>query len=196
MDSRAWKLVSPHCDIEERIRLVPRAAKIRGLFLKSVLKVLESEAKLDAYREYFPRDDWSSLPFYPLTDFLLRLAVAGAVLATPETVHLGMHQAMRQNARAFANSLIGRALLQGLDRHPIRLTEQGMAARRLSTNYGIWRITAREPRSVEVHHASEYVWIDSAVAGAAAGTYEACGLEVAVETKLVDRFNGSTRVTW
>ena len=195
-ESRAWKLVAPHCDIEDRVRLVPDWAKLRGLYLVSVLKVLERAMRLDAYREYFPAENWASLPYYPVSDFLLRLAVAGAVLATPETVHLGMHRAMRQNALGFTSSLIGRVLLRGLARDPLRLAEQGMAARRLSTNYGNWTIRSHGPRFAEIYHQSEYVWLDSAVAGSAVGTFEACGIEAEVQMTLIDRFNAYTRVTW
>jgi hypothetical protein len=42
----------------------------------------------------------------------------------------------------------------------------------------------------------EYLWIESAIAGAAQGTFEACGLSPTLETRLQDRFNGSTVVRW
>jgi uncharacterized protein (TIGR02265 family) len=194
--SRAWDLVAPHCDIEDRIRVVPERAKVRGLYYGSVLNVLEQDGKLDAYHDYFPDERWSAIRFYPLTDFMLRLAVAGAVIATPETLHMGMHQAMRLNAVAFASNLIGRMLLRVLDRDPVRLTEQAMAARRQSTTYGEWTIGSRGPRYIEAIYRSEYVWLESAIAGAAVGTFDACQIKAAVETQLTDRFNGSTLVSW
>lgn len=196
IDSRAWKLVVPHCDIEERVRLVPPSAHIRGLYHRSVLNVLKQEGKLDTYHEYFPAEHWSALSFYPLTGYMLRLAVAGALLTAPESLHQGMHLAMRLNSITFASSLIGRTLLRILARDPVRLTEQAMAARRQSVNYGEWSIASRGPRFIETTYRTEYVWLDSAVAGSAVGTFEACQINATVQTQLTDRFNGSTLISW
>lgn len=188
--------MASHCDIEERVRLVPPSAHIRGLYHRSVLNVLKQVGKLDNYLEYFPADQWSALSFYPLTGYMLRLAVAGALIATPETLHSGMHQAMRQNSITFASSLIGRTLLRILARDPVRLTEQAMAARRQSVNYGEWSIGSRGPRFIETVYRTEYVWIDSAIAGSAVGTFEACHINASIQTQLTDRFNGSTLISW
>jgi len=194
--SRAWKLVEQHCDIEERVQLVPDWATVRGLYLVSVLRVLDRAGKLGEYGEYFPRETWGKLEPVELSKFLLRLAVAGAVLATPPTVHLGMHRAMRQNALAFATSLIGRAIIRGLAQDPVRLTEQGLAARRLGTNYGKWSIGSRGERFVELQYQLEYIWLDSAIAGAAIGTFESCGIDTTIQTTLVDKFNGFAHLSW
>jgi uncharacterized protein (TIGR02265 family) len=175
---------------------VPPSAQIRGLYHRSVLNVLKLEGKLEAYLEYFPNDAWSALSFYPLTGYMLRLAVAGALLTSPAELHLGMHQAMRLNAKAFTSSLIGRTLLRILARDPVRLTEQAMAARRQSVNYGDWSIGSRGPRFIETVYRTEYVWLDSAVAGSAVGTFEACQINASVQTQLTDRFNGSTLISW
>jgi hypothetical protein len=43
---------------------------------------------------------------------------------------------------------------------------------------------------------SEYLWIESAIAGSARGTYTNCGVEVRLTTHLTDRFNGSTIIEW
>jgi uncharacterized protein (TIGR02265 family) len=185
-----------HCDIEERFRLVPPSAQVRGLWHRAILGVLKQSGKLDEYLEYFPNEQWSMLTYYPLTGYMLRLAVAGAIIASPSELHDGMYQAKRLNATTFASTLLGRTLLRILDKDPIRLTEQGMAARRQATNYGEWRISSRGPRHVEVSYRSEYIWIESAITGAAAGTYEPCRPKVSVQTQLEDRFNGSTLITW
>ena len=176
--------------------MVPPSAHIRGLYHRSVLNVLKQQGKLDEYQDYFPDEPWSTLSFYPLTGYMLRLAVAGALLESPERLHTGMHQAMRLNAIAFASSLLGRTLLRILARDPVRLTEQAMAARRQSVNYGDWSIGSRGPRFIETVYRTEYVWLESAVAGSAVGTFEACSIIATVQTQLTDRFNGSTLISW
>ncbi len=195
-ESRGWKLVAPHCDIEERVHCVPPSAQVRGLWYKGMLVVLGQMGKLDEYCEYFPDDHWSMLSYYPLSSYMLRVAVAGALIASPSDLHRGMHEAMRLNATAFASTILGRALFRILAKDPIRLTEQAMAARRQGMSYGEWSIASRGPRHVETIYRSEYIWIESAIAGSAVGTFEACGLVAKVETRLEDRFNGSTLITW
>jgi hypothetical protein len=71
-----------------------------------------------------------------------------------------------------------------------------MAARRQSFSYGHWELRRHSEREVEVVHQGEYWWIESGVAGAAAGTFEACNIVARTETKLIDRFNGSTFCRW
>jgi uncharacterized protein (TIGR02265 family) len=175
---------------------VPPSAQLRGLWHRAILGVLKQSGKLAEYLEYFPSERWSALTYYPLTDYMLRLAVAGAIIASPAEIHQGMHEALRLNAATFGASLLGRTMLRILAKDPIRLAEQGMAARRQATNYGEWLITSRGPHHVEITYRSEYVWIESAITGAAAGTYEPCRPKTTVRTQLVDRFNGSTMITW
>lgn len=196
MNSRAWKLVAPHCDIEDRIRHVPPSATLRGLWHRSVLTVLKRAGKLDEYNDYFPNERWSMLTFYPLSAYMVRLAVAGALIASPSEIHQGMFEALRLNSTIFVSSILGRTLLRILAKDPVRLTEQGMAARRQTTNYGEWAIVSRGPHHIETIYRSEYVWIDSAIAGSAVGTFEACDLKASLQTQLDDRFNGSTLITW
>ncbi len=195
-DSRAWKLVAPHCDIEDRVRSVPPSAQVRGLWYQGMMGVLKQSGKLDEYHEYFPNDRWSLLTYYPLPSYMLRVAVAGAIIASPSELHRGMHQAMRLNSTAFASTVLGRALFRILAKDPVRLTEQAMAARRQAMSYGDWSILSRGPRHVETVYRSEYLWIESAIAGAAVGTFDACNLVATVTTQLDDRFNGSTLITW
>lgn len=163
---------------------------------RSVLAALRQSGKLEEYVDYFPNERWSMLTFYPVSEFMLRLAVAGAVIASPSKIHEGMFQAFRLNSTTFAQSVLGRTLIRILARDPVRLTEQAMLARRHSTSYGEWKISSFGPNHVETVYRSEYVWIESAIAGAAAGTFETNMLNASVKTQLDDRFNGSTVVTW
>ena len=192
----AIELVAPHCDIVERLAVVPPSARVRGLYLKSLETLLQPSGSAALYRRFFAGERWSALRMYPLRDYMIRLAVAGAALRGPERVHEGMHDVWRTNATTFASSLLGRTMLRLLSHDPVRLTEQGLAARRQTYQYGHWSIVRHGPRSIEMIYREEYIWIESAVAGGAVGAFEACGLEVNLQTKLINRFDGSTVVTW
>jgi len=194
--SHAVELVAPHCDILDRLRYVPPSASIRGLFFQNVEAQLEAAGKIDAYRAYFPDDRYAALPYYPLHEFLVRLACGGALVCSPEDVHAGMRAITRGNATTFVQSLLGRALVRLLSRDPVRLTEQGIAARRQSHNYGRWTIARLSPSSLQVFYEDEFQWIESAVVGAAEGTYATCTPEVSLETVLHDRFRGVTTLRW
>jgi uncharacterized protein (TIGR02265 family) len=194
--SRAIALVAPHCDIVERLQVVPPSAQIRGVWLKAIEKQLAKDGRLQMYREYFPDDRYSMLSYYPLADFLERLACSAAIVASPRRVHEGMSLVMRGNAEAFMDTLLGRVMLRVLSRDPVRLFEQGTAARRQSFTYGRWELRRLGEREIEIVHHDEYCWIESAIAGSLLGTFEACHIKGKVETRLTDRFNGSSFLTW
>lgn len=191
---RAVDLVAPHCDIVERLGDVPPSARIRGWYFKSMLAVLQRHERTAAYEDYFPDESWSALGMHPLGDYLVRLAVAGALLTAPQRLHEGIFEISRQNATAFVSSLVGRVLVRILSRDPVRLTQQGLSARRQSTTYGTWEIRRPGPRQVQMIYRNEYMWIESAIAGAAVGTFESCGVKADVQTVLDDKYNGATTI--
>jgi uncharacterized protein (TIGR02265 family) len=193
---RAIQLVAPHCDLVDRLKVVPPSALVRGLYLKSLEAIVQRAGRAGLYREYFAGERWSAIRMYPLRDYMIRLAVAGAALHSPEQLHRGMHDVWRTNATTFASSLLGRTMLRLLSHDPVRLTEQGLAARRQTFQYGHWEIVRHGPRSIEMVYREEYIWIESAIAGGAVGAFEACGIEAKLETKLLNRFDGSTAITW
>ena len=194
--AQAIAQVAPHCDLIERLEAVPPSALVRGLYLKSLASVLERAGKSELYERYFAGESWSALRMYPLRDYMVRLAVAGAALRGPAHVHAGMHDIWRTNATTFAGSLLGRTMLRFLSKDPVRLTEQALAARRQTFQYGHWSIARHGPRCIEMVYREEYVWIDSAIAGGAVGAFEACGILAELRTKLVNRFDGSTLISW
>ena len=61
--------LTEHSDLHERLRSVPPAARIRGLYFRSTIAVLEQAGKLDEYRELFT-ENYSSVGWYPMTDYL------------------------------------------------------------------------------------------------------------------------------
>ncbi len=193
---RAIQVVAPYCDIVDRLQVVPPSARVRGLYLRSLETVTQRAGRGVLYREYFGGERWSPIRMYPLRDYMIRLALAGASLRSPERVHEGMHDVWRSNATTFASSLLGRTMLRLLSNDPVRLTEQGLAARRQTYQYGHWEIVRHGPRAIEMVYREEYLWIESAIAGGAVGAFEACGIKANLETKLSDRFDGSTMITW
>lgn len=193
---RAVELVAPYCDIAERLEAVPPSAKVRGLYMKSLESVVQRAGRAQLYLQYFRNERWSPVRMYPLRDYMIRLAVAGASLCSPERVHDGMRDVWRTNATTFASSLLGKTMLRLLSHDPVRLTEQGLAARRQTYQYGHWEIVHHRPRSIEMVYREEYIWIESAIAGGAIGAFESCGIEANLETKLINRFDGSTLISW
>jgi uncharacterized protein (TIGR02265 family) len=193
---RAIELVAPYCDIVDRLKVIPPSAQARGVWLKNIENQVERLGEIATYREYFPNDHYSSLSFYPVADVIIRSACAGALVASPERVHEGMVIISKGNAESFMASLLGRMMLRVFSRDPVRLLEQGLAARRQSTTYGHWELRRHSEREVEMVYQNEYWWIESALTGAALGTFEACKISARIETKLIDRFNGSTFFRW
>lgn len=192
---RAIDLVAPHCDLLERLDCAPPSARVRGVFFRKLDKQLERFGKLEAYRAYFPDDSRAEHDLYYIGDYLVRLACAGAVVASPERLHEGMFLLGKDNAQAYIQSLIGKVTLRKLAEDPVRLMEQGLAARRQSFTYGRWQMRLEAERCMLVEHRDEFVWIESEIAGAARGTFEPLGI-TDVETKLVDRFDGVTTIRW
>jgi uncharacterized protein (TIGR02265 family) len=192
----ALAVVSPYCDIIERLEVVPPSARVRGLYMKSFESVVHRAGRAKLYERFFPGERFSALRMYPLRDYMTRLALAGASLHGPERVHQGMHDVWRTNATTFASSLLGRTMLRLLSNDPVRLTEQALAARRQTYQYGHWSIVHHGPRCIEMVYREEYVWIESAIAGGAVGAFESCGILAKLETQLINRFDGSTLISW
>jgi uncharacterized protein (TIGR02265 family) len=193
-EARALDLVRSHCDIAVRLAAVPPSASVRGIFFRNLETQVERAGKLEEYRAYFPDERRSLLPYYPLADYLLRLACAGAVLESPDRVHEGMFRIARSYSTTFAESLLGRTMIRLLSRDPVRLSEQGIAAKRQTHNYGHWEMVRHGPNAIEMRYDDEYQWIESVMAGAAQGTFEACGIDAKLETVMRGPYSGSTFV--
>jgi uncharacterized protein (TIGR02265 family) len=193
---RAVDVVAPFCDIRDRLPSLPPSARVRGLYFRALETITQRAGRGALYREHFGAERWSPVRMYPLRDYMVRLALAGASLRSPAEMHDGMHDIWRTNATTFASSLLGRTMLRILANDPVRLTEQGLAARRQTFDYGHWEIVRHGPRSIEMLYREEYLWIESAVAGGAVGAFEACGISVRLDTRLQSRFDGSTTITW
>lgn len=193
---RVLDIVGPHCDLAERLTAAPTWAEVRGVYFKSTLDELERRGLRGAFEKVVPEVRRATFTLYPLTDYLVWIAFAGALVTSPAALHEGMHDLLRGNSRYFGQSLLGRGLLRLISHDPVRQLHQAIQSKRAVTNYGRWSITLEEPRHVEVRHEDEYVWIGSALAGAAVGGFEACGVLPQVEVKLDDPYNGSLVFRW
>jgi uncharacterized protein (TIGR02265 family) len=187
--------IGRHCDIQDRVSLVPPSAKVRGVFFRSIDSALAEVGLYARYRELFPREV-GTLQWQPCTDFLWRLVVGGALLRGAAGVHEGMAEIGRHNALEFASSLLGRILLRFLSREPKKLLMQAIAGRRQTCDYGHWEIDFPEQRTAIVTMREEYLYMESYAVGSARGTFEAIGRTVDVVCELDTRFDGRHVLRW
>lgn len=194
MNQKARGLVA-HSDLEERLRSVPASAQLRGLYFKNTIAVLKKAELLTEYSEMYP-ESYSAIRWYPVSDFLERLAVAGALLRSPVEVNEGMRAIGRHNATAFAQSLLGQTMLKILSRDPQKILKQACAGRRQSCRYGRWEVEFPTPTSAVMHMYEEYLPIESYVLGAAEGTLDGTGVHFEVLSELDSPIQGRHRLNW
>lgn len=190
------ELVGAHCDLEERLAKIPPAASVRGMYPRSVLNVLQKAGRQAPYLELFGTRNASAIRFYPLSEYLLRLAAGGAILASPAEVHEGMFEISRRNALMFAESLLGRTMLRVLSPDPARLMRQAVAAQRSSTNYAQWTLDLPSDREAVMNFRDEYNWIEWSMLGAARGTFETIDQPVEITVELTGPFEGRHIMSW
>jgi len=187
--------LTEHSDLHERLRSVPPAARIRGLYFKSTIAVLTEAEKLDEYRELFT-ENYSAMGWFPMTDYLERLAVGAALLTSPKDIDAGLYEIGRSNAAAFAESLLGRMMIRLLSKDPQKLLRQACASRRQSVEYGRWSVEFGPERTAVIHMREEYIWIASNLTGAAKGTFESIGLDASVDYTLAGPYEGTHIIRW
>ena len=192
---RLLEAVYQHCDLRERLTLVPPSAKVRGLYFRSIDAVLDRASRAERYRKVFP-ERFPAILWHPASEFLVRLAVGASLLSSAERVHEGMFEIGRRNAVAFAESLLGRAMLRLLSRDPQKLLQQGVAGRRQSYSYGSWELSFPAPRTAVMTMVEEYLYIESYMLGAAKGTFDAIALPVQSEVVLDNPFCGRHILRW
>jgi uncharacterized protein (TIGR02265 family) len=193
---RVVELLAPYCDIATRLNAVPAAARVRGLYFRSALDEITRRGLRPAFESVIPETERSAFTLYPLTDYIVWIGLAGSLVTSPADVHAGMHEVLRGNAVYFGQSLLGRSLLRLLSRDPVQILHQAIKSKRAISNYGRWTITSESPREVVIRHEDEYVWIESALKGAAVGTLESCGIQPRVEVRLRDPYNGDLAFSW
>ena len=184
-----------HCDILERLPLIPAAARVRGVYFSNLEGVLESAGQLEAFRALYP-ERFAPMRWYPVSELLARLVVGGSLLASPARVHDGMFEIGRRNARGLTESLVGRTFLRLLSHDPVKLMRQGAAVRRQTTDYGAWELSFPQPRVALMEMRQEYMYLESYCLGSAQGAFEAISVPVKTEVVLQGRFDGKHILTW
>jgi uncharacterized protein (TIGR02265 family) len=184
-----------HSDLAERLKLVPPSVRVRGIYFRTIERVLADAGRRDPYDALFP-EHFSAVLWHPASDFLVRLVSAGAILTDPTRVYDGMFELGRRNAVMFAESLLGRTLLRLLDRNPKRLMQQALAGSRQSCTHSRWKLDFPDERTAVVTMLEEYLYMDSWLLGAARGTFEAVGVSVRTEVLPRDSFSGQHIHRW
>jgi uncharacterized protein (TIGR02265 family) len=194
--ARALDLVGAHCDLEQRLRDIPPSARARGIWVRTFENALgRRSGAMDQYLAIF-ESAASPLGWEPLGEVVARLAVAGAIYTSPREVREGLRLLARTQAVSFADSLLGRTLIRLLAPDPVRVLQQGAAARRQTCNYGSWEHDFSTPGRAIVTHRDEYGWLDSQVLGSAEGTLDAIKVRAEIAQRLDDPYNGVTVITW
>jgi uncharacterized protein (TIGR02265 family) len=184
-----------HCDIHERLELLPANARVRGVYFRSIEAVLGRAGRLSDYRALFPATKAAVL-WYPAAEFMQQLVAGAALLTEPSRVHDGLFEIGRRNARVFAESLLGRLLIRFLSRDPRQLLNQALVGHRQGYSHSTWQLSFLDDRTACMSMSDEYMFIDSYLVGAARGTFEAIALPVEVEVQLDDRFRGRHLLRW
>jgi len=187
--------VSQHCDLRERLALVPPSALMRGQYFRSIEAELGTSGKAARYRALFP-ERRAALGWYPMSDFLKHLTVGAALLRSPSQVHDGMFQLGRGNAKMFTESVLGRLMLRLLSREPQRVLRQALAGRRQSAKPARWELIFPEERVAVMSLIEEYGYIESYLFGAAHGTFEMIQVPVRIECVMEERFSGKHIFRW
>lgn len=189
-------LVGAHCDLATRLEALPAHASVRGLYFPRMEAIMQRIGKRDAFDALVGPARFAPMRMYPAESYLVRLAAAGALLSGSEHIHEGMASICRGHASAFADSLLGRVLLKLLSTDPKQMLRQGAMARRHSATFGRWSLDFPTARSAELRFRREFIWIESALVGAAHGSFDMIGIEAQVEVELDGPYDGVHRLSW
>jgi uncharacterized protein (TIGR02265 family) len=193
------ELVRDVCDLEERLPLVPASAQVRGLYFQSTHQEVVRAARYPEFSELLKlRAGYQAkaLQWYPVSEYLRWLAAAAYLIRGKANFQQGLFDLGYADATAFVNTILGRAVLRVLSHDPARVALQGVSARKHSVTYGKWTCQRHGEREMSMVYEREYLWIESAIAGAAKGTFDACDVKIEITTSVSGKFAGETRVKW
>lgn len=193
--ARALDMVGSHCDLEQRARDIPPGARARGIWVRTYENALDRKGRLRSYLDVFGGRA-PSLGWLALDEVVARLAVAGALYTSPAELQLGIRSIAREQPVLFAESLLGKTMFRLLSSDPVRVLQQGAAARRQTCNYGRWEHDFSHPNRAIVHHYEEYAWLESQTLGGAEGTFRAIGVEATFRLELRGPYEGVIDITW
>ena len=194
--SEGWlKDVYATTDLEWRLAQIPESAACRGVYLNMLDEragELSPEAQ-HAYRDYFKIYKFTPFRLYSVKDYLTRMMMVAQLKYGAADVYRGLFEVQAATWPAWRKTLMGRATLGILGTNFNSILNMVKSTVRMSINYGSFDVEGG-PSEYVTHHRNEYVYIEHAMAGGIAGIADVCGIEVNIEAKLTDPFNGSLLV--
>jgi uncharacterized protein (TIGR02265 family) len=183
-----------HIDVVDRLAKIRPDQLARGVWFKMLRDEVARRGHAHAYdREAGPHDA-ITFKMYPLDDYLRRLVIAGALIASPARVHDGMRDLHRESVRYFTKSILGRLIISVMRPTPHELLKQIERSRPHVASYGTFRYEYRGPRSAAMHLSDEPVYIESAQLGSMLSALDACGIVAAETSVTVHSFSSGTIV--
>jgi uncharacterized protein (TIGR02265 family) len=181
-----------HTDLEWRLRAVPGEAACRGAFLNMIDERAAALGVRDEYRRFFGVYRFSPLRFHPVKDYLTRLAILSQIAYGDEHIYDGVRTIHSASVDAWTHTAVGKlamAMASPSLGSVLRIMQRGYATR-ATTNYGAIEILESTEQRHVVRFRDEYVWIEHAMAGAAAAMARLCRLDATVDAVLETPFQG------
>lgn len=187
-----------HCDVVDRLEKVRDDQRVRGVWFAMLRDELRRRGP-EVYGE-FEREvglhEAVTFKMYPVSDYIRRLVVAGALVASPDRVHEGMYDLHRSSVNYFARSVLGRAVVSLVKPTPLAFLEQVQRSRSLIASFGAQRVTAVSPRCIRVHHVDDPVYVESAQLGGLQSVFDVCGVEARIRVEMRTPFDGVLTAEW
>lgn len=188
-----------HCDIHERLLSIRPDQRARGVWFKMLRDEVSRRGAvfLHKYDVECGRHEAVTFKMYPLEDYLRRLVIAGALIASPPCVHDGVRDLHRESVRYFTKSILGRLIISIVRPSPHDLLKQIERSRPHVASYGTFRYERRGPRAAAMHLHDEPVYIESAQLGSMLSTLDACGVvESHTSVTVHSRSSGTIYAEW
>jgi uncharacterized protein (TIGR02265 family) len=188
-----------HTDLAWRLAQIPDAAACRGVYFNMIDERagnLGPATQLE-YRRFFQLHRFSPFQFYPVKDYLTRIATVAQIHFGGPGIYDGLFEIQKSAFGAWRRTLMGRAAFAifGKDFAGLLNALERAYATRMATNYTDLRVTREGPDRFRVTFVNEYVYIEHSMTGALTGVAELCDVRVKTETYLTDPFNGEVVIT-
>jgi uncharacterized protein (TIGR02265 family) len=186
-----------HTDLRWRLAQIPDSARVVGAYLN----MLDDRAEQfgprvhRSYREFFQLYRFSALRSYPVKDYLIRLCKLAELQFGAPNVYRGLYEIQAGAFPAFRSTLMGRLMFAALGTDFSRVFPMMTRAMDTSLNYARVIITNDRPNHYIARWTNQYVYIEHAMAGALEGIARICNVELDLQIRLDDPFNGDMDVT-
>jgi uncharacterized protein (TIGR02265 family) len=192
-----FEQAAQHIDVVDRLTRIRRDQLARGVWFRMLREEVARRGHVRAYDAEGGPHEATTFKMYPLDDYLRRLVIAGALIASPEKVHDGMRDLHRESVRYFTKSILGRLIISVMRPTPHDLLQQIERSRPHVANYGTFRYERRGPRAAAMHLSDEPVYIESAQLGSMLSTLDACGItDARTEITLHSFSSGTILAEW